>query len=137
MPCLLCGPELQVASWNGRGIVVRRSHEYFEMGNAIRKLAFNKHILCSQEVHGHSVAVRASFDRWLPGWNIVPSLCVDYQGFPDPASGGVVIAICLKSPSICEIEPLEIVPGRCLSVSLSAVCVGRWAPKKSPSFDCA
>jgi hypothetical protein len=124
MPCLLCGSELQVASWNGRGIVVRRSHEYFDMGNAIRKLAVNRHILCFQEVHGHSAAVRASFNRWLPGWNIVPSVCVDSQGFPDPAAGGVVIAICPKLSSFCEIEPQEIVPGRCLSVSLSALVDG-------------
>ena len=50
-------------------------------------------------------------------------LC-DYQGFPDPASGGVVIAICPKLASSCEIEPLEIMPGRCLSVSLSALVGG-------------
>ena len=104
MPIILCGHELQVASWNGRGIVVHRSHEYFDMGNAIKKLAVNRHILCFQEVHWHYAAVRASFSRWLPGWNIVPSVCLDYQGFPDPASGGIVIAICLKLASFCEIQ---------------------------------
>ena len=62
--------ELQIASWNGRGI--RRTHEYFDMGSAIRKLAINRHTLCFQEVHGHAAAVRASFKRWLPGWSIVP-----------------------------------------------------------------
>ena len=77
MPVILSGQELQVASWNGRGIVVHRAHSYFDMGNALRKLAVNRHILCFQEVHGHSVAVVASFGRWLPGWNIVPSVCVD------------------------------------------------------------
>ena len=124
MPISLCGHELQIASWNGRGIVVHRTQEYFDMGNAIRKLALNRHILCFQEVHGHSSAVRASFNRWLSGWNIVPSVCVDSQGFPDPASGGIVIAICPKLSSFCEIEPQEIVPGRCLSVSLSALVGG-------------
>ena len=104
--------------------MVHRTQEYFDMGNAIRKLVLNRHILCFQEVHGHSAAVRASFSRWLPGWNIVPSVCVDSQGFPDPASGGVVIAVCPKLASFCEIEPLEIVPGRCLSVSLSALVGG-------------
>ena len=104
--------------------MVHRTQEYFDMGNAIRKLAHNRHVLCFQEVHGHSAAVRASFGRWLPGWTIVPSVCLDYQGFPDPASGGIVIAVCPKLASSCEIEPLEIVPGRCLSVSLSALVGG-------------
>ena len=48
------------------------------------------------------------------------SECKDSQGGEDPAAGGVVIAICPKLSSVCRIEPLEIVPGRCLSVSLWA-----------------
>jgi len=68
--------------------------------------------------------VVASFSRWLPGWSIVPSVCVDAQNFPDPASGGIVIAVCPKLVSFCEIEPLELMPGRCLSVSLSALVGG-------------
>ena len=94
------------------------------MGNAIRKLAFNRRVLCCQEVHGHRAAVIASFGRWLLGWSIVSSVCQDVQNFADPASGGVVIAICLKLNNICEVEPKEIVPGRCLSVSLSAFAAG-------------
>ena len=35
LPISLCGDNLQSASCNGRGIVVHRSHEYFDMGNAI------------------------------------------------------------------------------------------------------
>ena len=66
----------------------------------------------------------ASFSRWLPGWNIVPSVCVDDKFVDDPASGGIVIAVCPKLLSFCEIESLEIVPGRCLSVSLSALVGG-------------
>ena len=69
------------------------------MGNAIGKLVVNTHILCFQEVHGHSEAVVASFGRWLPGWNIVPSVGVDDQNFDDPASGGIVIAVCPKLSS--------------------------------------
>ena len=94
------------------------------MGNAIRKFANNRHILCFQEVHGHREAVVASFGRWLPGWNIVSSVCVDAQNFADPASGGGVIAVCPKLNSFCKTEPKEIVPGRCLSVSLSALVGG-------------
>ena len=75
MPVILCDDDLQVASWNGRGIVVHRSHEFFDMGDAIRKLVFNRNILRFQEVHGHRAAVIASFSRWLLGWNIVSSVC--------------------------------------------------------------
>ena len=124
LPISLCGDNLQIASWSGRGIVVHRHHEYFDMGNAIRKPADNKDILCLQEVHGYNVSVLASFKRWLPGWNIMHSGCVDTQNFADPASGGCVIAICFKLCTICEIEPKEIVPGRCLSVSLSSTAGG-------------
>ena len=51
LPISLCGDNLQIASWNGRGIVVHRHNEYFDMGNAIGKLALNRHVLCFQEVH--------------------------------------------------------------------------------------
>ena len=120
LPISLCGDNLQIASWNGRDIVVHRHNEYFDMGNAVRKLAVNIDILRFQEVHGYNVAALASFKRWLPGWNIMHSGCVDTNFFSDPASGGCVIAICLELCIICEIEPKEIVPGRCLSVSLSS-----------------
>ena len=73
---------------------MHRSREYFDMGNAIGKLADNRDILCFQEVYGYSAVVLTSFRRWLPGWNISHSECVDAQNFPDPASGGCVIAIC-------------------------------------------
>ena len=124
MPISMCGDNLQIASWNGGGIVVHRKHEYFDMVNAIRKLAFNTDILCFQEVHGLRASVLSSFRRWLPGWNISHSECVDFQNFPDPASGGCVIAICPKLCGTCEIESKEIVPGRCLSVSLWAQISG-------------
>ena len=42
----------------------------------------------------------------------------------DPSSGGIVIAICPKLSRVCNIVPLEIVPGRCLSVSLWALVSG-------------
>ena len=45
LPISLCGDNPQIASWNGRGIVVHRHHEYFDMGNAIRKLADNRDLL--------------------------------------------------------------------------------------------
>ena len=79
--------DLQIVPWNGRGIVGHRSHEYFVMGSAIRKLANHRHVLCFQEVHGHKAAVVASFSCWLPGWIIVASACLDAQDFEDPASG--------------------------------------------------
>ena len=52
------------------------------------------------------------------------SVCRDLQNFEDPSSGGVVIAVCPKLSKVCNIEPLEIVPGRCLSVSLWALDSG-------------
>ena len=120
MPLALVGSELQLLSWNGRGIVVWRSKEHHEQGAAIRRLSNNRHILCFQEVHGKSFAVKAFFNRILPGWHISLSVCKDCQDFEDPSSGGVVIAICPRLSRECNIELLEIVPGRCLSVSLWA-----------------
>ena len=124
MPIALVGSDLQVLSWNGRGIVVHRSKEFFNQGAAIRRLSINRHVLWFQEVHGKPLAVQAFFNRILPGWHIVSSVCLDFQEFEDPAAGGVVIAICPKLSSVCNVEPLEIVPGRCLSVSLWAQISG-------------
>ena len=83
---------------------MHRSHEYLDVGNATRKLAVNRHALCFQEVHGHRAAVVASFSRWLLGWSIVPSVCADAQNFPDPASGGIVIAVCPKLVSFVRLS---------------------------------
>ena len=55
---------------------------------------------------------------------IVCSGCLDFQGFATPGSGGVVIVVCPRLSSVCNIELLEIVPGRCISVSLWAVVSG-------------
>ena len=57
-------------------------------------------------------------NRNLRGWHTVSSECKDFQDVEHPAAVGVVIAICPKLSRVCNIEPLEIVPGRCLSVSL-------------------
>ena len=121
MPLALVGSELQLLSWNGRGIVVHRTKEFHNQGAKIRKLSINRDILCFQEVHGGSPAVKAFFTRNLPGWHISLSVCKDLQYSEDPSSGGIVIAICPKLNRVCSIVPLEIVPGRCLSVSLWAV----------------
>ena len=42
----------------------------------------------------------------------------------NPSSGGVVIVVCPRLSSVCNIELLEIVPGRCVSVSLWALVSG-------------
>ena len=124
MPLALVGSELQLLSWNGRGIVVHRTKDLHNQGAAIRRLSNNRDILCFQEVHGKSPAVKAFFNRNLPGWHISLSVCRDLQYSEDPSLGGVVIAICPKLNGVCNIVPLEIVPGRCLSVSLWALVSG-------------
>ena len=127
LPISLCGDNLQIASWNGRGIVVHRPHEYFDMGNAIRKLADNRDILCFQEVHGYSAAVLTSFKRWLPGCNIMHSGCVDAQNFADPASGEWVIAICQRFVLFVRLSPKRLyLVGAFLSLCLPI------GPKLSP-----
>ena len=88
------------------------------MGNAGKKLVINRHTLCFQEVLGPNASFVECFNRWLPGWNIFAPVCRDIQDFEDPASGGVVIAICPDLNSICNAEAYEIVPGRCLPVAL-------------------
>ena len=118
MPLSLVGAELQLLSWNERGIVVHRHREFHNQGTAIRRLSNNRHILCFQEVHGKSAAVKGFFCRVLPGWNINLSVCRDFQHFEDLSSRGVVVAVCPKLSRECNLELLEIVPGRCLSVSL-------------------
>lgn len=90
------------------------------MGNVIKELAVNRHVSCFEEAHGPKASVVECFNRWLPGWNILSSVCRDSQDFEDPASGGVVIATCPDLSSICSVEFYEIVPGRCLSVLLFA-----------------
>ena len=87
------------------------------MGNVVKELAVNRHVLCFEEVHGPKASVVACFNRWLSGWNILASVRLASQDFEDPAPGGVVIAICPSLNNVCSAEPYEIVPGRCLSVS--------------------
>ena len=57
-------------SRNGRGIVVHRTKEFHNQGPAIKRLSNNRDILCFQEVHGKSPAVKAFFNRVLPGWHV-------------------------------------------------------------------
>ena len=124
MPLALVGSELQVLSWNGRGIVVHRTKEFHNQATAIKRLSNNRDVLCFQEVHGKSPAVKAFFSRVLPGWHVCLSVCRNEDWSEDPSSGGVVIVVCPRLSRVCNIELLEIVPGRCISVSLWALVSG-------------
>ena len=102
MPLALVGSELQVLSWSGRGIVVHRAKEFHNQGAAVKRLSVNGDILCFQEVHGKSPAVRAFFNRILPGWHVCLSVCRDSQMVEDPSAGGVVIVVCPRLSGVCN-----------------------------------
>ena len=54
----------------------------------------------------------------------VRSSCCGSDGFDAPASGGLVIVICLMLRGLSYLEDKVIVPGRCLSVTLSSDSFG-------------
>ena len=124
MPISLGGHELQILSWNGQGICVSRPGKFHKSASAVRRFAKNRHIVCFQEVHGGAAAILLSFNRWLPGWEICLSAFCDVHGSESPAVGGVVIAICPDLCKLCNVKSEVIVPGRCLSVTLSSCASG-------------
>ena len=111
--------ELQVLSWNGRGICMSDPDQRHAMGGQVARLAKVGHILCLQEVHGLCGDILLQFRVWLPGWRIFVSPFFHPDGTANPASGGVVTAICPAISLVANFEEQCLVPGRCIGISIS------------------
>ena len=109
-PLSFLGEQVQILSWNGRGICVYDSSDMERMRCEVQRLARNRHILCFQEVHGRDSEIFATFSRWLPNWKIVGSACVADDGLQLHASGGVVTAICPALMRRCSFVEKILVP---------------------------
>ena len=110
--------ELQVLSWNGRGIFLANSAKRKLKGAQLVKLACKAHVLCLQEVHGLEADVEHSISLLLPGWKVLYSPSVHRDGTFDPHSGGVATLICPRLAAVANFGREFVVPGRCLVTSL-------------------
>jgi hypothetical protein len=110
--------ELQVLSWNGRGICMSDPGQRLSMGCHIKRLAKVGHILCFQEVHGVEGDIFLQFGAWLPSWKIFVSPFLHPDGTANSASGGVVIAVCPAIALVANFEERFLVPGRCMGLSI-------------------
>ena len=113
MPLALGFQELQLLSWNGRGICQVCSDTRRQKMERIQVLARGRHILCFQEVHGQESEVLHSFALLLPRWRFVVSTCVTEDGLQRHAAGGVVIAICPEIGVNANIIPQRQMCGCC------------------------
>ena len=110
--------EIQVASWNGRGILMSNFEDRDTMRQHIIRLSKMSHVLCLQECHGSPRDAFLTFGQWLPGWEIRYSCCFNSDGTCNSIAGGVLTAIC---PGLCGVANFAehvLVPGRALCVSL-------------------
>ena len=121
-PMSFLGEQVQILSWNGRGICVYDSSDMERMRCEVQRLARNRHILCFQEVHGRDSEIVSTFSRWLPNWKICGSACVADDGLQLHASGGVVTAICPALVRRCSFVEKILVPGRCVDISILCGC---------------
>ena len=110
--------ELQILSWNGRGVCMADSVSRSSMGCHVRRVSKLAHILCLQEVHGLEGDIVHQMSVWLPGWRCFASHSLNEDGSANPNAGGCCTLICPGVCALANFEHLDIVPGRCIGTSI-------------------
>ena len=109
---ILGDTAFKVVSWNTQGLAVKspiaraRSFEY------LRKLSYNRHIICLQEVHGLEEEVLAAVRSNLPGWGCFHSPTLNPDGIFAGGKAGVAILICPVITQVARTIHRVLVPGR-------------------------
>ena len=119
LPMALVGGEVQILTWNGRGICMVDSEGRRRMKTAVQRLAAHKHVLRFQEVHGKEGEISDTFRRWLPGWRISVSVCRGDDELQLHTMGGVVTAICPVLADRVQISDVVLAHGRCIFTELA------------------
>ena len=119
-PFLFGNTDFKVVQYNGRGILLADPCARQLVCNTIKQLSRSAHVLCLEEVHGHSQEIEKCLSLWLPGWKIFASSAHCADGSHNFGAGGVVIALCpAVAAGAVSIIPNILVKGRCNSVSIN------------------
>ena len=66
-PFLFGNTDFKVVQYNGRGILLADPCARQLVCNTIKQLSRSAHVLCLEEVHGHSQEIESCLSLWLPG----------------------------------------------------------------------
>ena len=119
-PFLFGNTDFKVVQYNGRGILLADPCARQLACKSIKLLSRSAHVLCLEEVYGHSQEIENCLSLWLPGWKFFASSAHCADGSHNFGAGGVVIALCpAVAAGAVSIIPNIIVKGRCNSVSIN------------------
>jgi len=85
----------------------------------LQSLGFERHVdaICLQEVHGVASDIEHSLKAAFPGWAVLASHCLDADGLPYSAAGGVAILLSPRLAGMATVDFCELVPGRCMATT--------------------